>query len=134
MLDFTALNNDRTKRPASPAKEEGNIKLPEDLQAAPTGLIGAKYGEKRKKESETSLPEAGKELNRRLQRAEMAIHTYYKAVRDGRPPEEVALIAARALSLAVSDSLIYSTISGQYGERYGIRTEDEPPYNIILGK
>ena len=134
MLDFTALDNDLTKRPTSPAKQGTDIKLPEDLQAAPTGLIGAKYKEKRKTANEKTLLEVGKELNARLRRSEMAMSTYHKAVRDGRPPEEIALIAARALSLAVSDSMVYKKISEEYREKYGIATEGKPPYNIIPAK
>ena len=134
MLDFTALNNDLPKSPYRPGNDPANIKVPAELQSEPTGLAGAKYKEHREKENEKSVMELGKLLNERLGRAEIAISEYNKALRDGQPPEEIALLAARALSLAVSEDLIYTSIEKKYREQYGIRISPEPPYKIVREK
>ena len=134
MLDFTALNDDLTKRPYSPANEPGNIKVPAELKTSPTGLEGAKYKEQRKSNNLLSMLDLGKLINERLGRAEITIHEYNKAVRDDLPPEEVALLAAKALSLAVNEDLIYTTIENKYRERYGIYVSRDTPYRIIREK
>lgn len=134
MLDFTALNNDPLKSPTSPANDPANIKVPAGLKTEPTGLTGAKYRESRKNANDMSLLEVSKLINERLARCQMSIAEYNKAVRDGQPPEEIALLAARALSLAVSEELIYTKLASLYGEKYGIRIDPEPPHNILREK
>ena len=41
------------------------------------------------------------------------------------------MLAAKALSLAVSDELIYSSIEKKYADRYGIRVSSGTPYEIV---
>ena len=72
----------------------------------------------------------GKEMQKKLQRAERAISTYNKAVTDKRPPEEIALIAAKALSLAMSEDLLYDRIKTWYKEEYGVKLDEKCPYKI----
>ena len=134
MLDFSALNKDATKRPYSPGNDPANIKVPASLQSEPTALTGAKYRQTRQNNDEKSLLELGKLNNERLARSEIAISEYNKALRDGQPPEEIALLAARALSLAVGEDLIYTTIAKKYREAYGIRISPEAPHKIIREK
>jgi hypothetical protein len=134
LLDFTALNNDLPKSPTSPGKDPANIKVPAELKSTPTAVAGAEYRGTRQKQTEKSLLELGKLNNERLGRCQMTIWEYNKAVRDDRPPEEIALLAARALSLAVGEELIYTSIEKKYRERYGIRTAPEPPHGIIKEK
>lgn len=134
MLDFTALNKDTPKRPYSPGNEPGHIKVPAELQSEPTALTGAKARAQRQNETEMNLLEVSKLINERLGRCQMAIAEYNKALRDGQPPEEIALLAARALSLAVSEDLIYTSIANKYREQYGIRINQEAPHDIIREK
>ena len=134
MLDISALNNDAPKRPYSPGNDPANIKVPASLQSEPTALTGAKYRQTRQNNDEKSLLELGKLNNERLGRSEIAISEYNKALRDGQPPEEIALLAARALSLAVGEDLIYTTIAKKYLEKYGIRISPEAPHKIIREK
>jgi len=134
MLDFTALNNDPVKSPYSPGNDTANIKVPAELKTKPTGLEGAEYKEERRTNHVMSMLELGKLINERLARAEITIHTYNKAVRDDLPPEEVALLAAKALSLAVDEDLIYTSIEKKYRERYGIYVSRDTPYRIMKEK
>ena len=133
MLDFSALNNDVPKSPTRPAKGETNINIPAELKTQPAGLIGAKYGEQRKNEHKMNLLDLGRLLNERLGRAELTIAEYNKAIKANRPPEEIALLAAKALSLAVSEELIYKNLERHYQD-LGIRVTDTPPYTIIHDK
>ena len=131
MLDFSSLDKDFVKQPVSPAKGEGNINIPAELKTKPTALVGPLERKRRENCTEMTLLETSKLVNERLRNCQQAIWTYYKAVRDGRPPEEIALLLARALSLAVSDTMIYTTLAKKYGLEYGIRTDENIPYNII---
>ncbi len=134
MLDFTALHNDAPKSPYSPGNDPANIKVPAELKSEPTAVTGAKYRETRKTSNEMSLLNLGKLLNERLGRSEIAISEYNKAVRDNQPPEEIALLAARALSLAVSEELIYTSLENKYREKYRITVSKEPPFKIVHEK
>ena len=131
MLDFSALNTDLIKSPTSPANEEGHINIPAELKTKPTALVGPVERKRRENDTEMSLLETSKLINERLRNCQQAIWTYYKATNEGRPPEEIALVLARALSLAVSDTMIYTTLAMKYRLEYGIRTDDNIPYNII---
>lgn len=131
-MDFTALNNELSKTPTGHAKAETDIKIPENLKAQTRGSSGAKYADKRKNDTELNLLELGRLNNERLGRAEITLSEYNKAVRDDRPPEEVALLAAKTLSLALAEELIYTTIAKKYRDRYGITLTNEPPYKIII--
>lgn len=130
MLDFNSLNNDLTKCPTRAANEAGHINIPAEYKAQPAGVTGPEYKEDREKANEMSLLEVSKLINERLGRCELAIWAYNKAVRDGRPPEEIALLAAKALSLAVSEELIYKSLEKALGPKYGIRVNAAPPYEI----
>ena len=134
MLDFTVLNNDAPKSPTSPANEPVHIKVPADLQSAPTAVAGSRYKEEQENNSERCLLTLGQLLNERLGWSEIAISDYNKAVRDDKPPEEVALLAARALSLAVSEELIYTSLEKKYRKKYGITISKDPPFKILYEK
>lgn len=131
MLDFSSLDKDFVKSPTSPAKGEGHINIPAELKTKPTALIGPIEKKKRETATEMSLLDTSKLINERLRNCQQAIWTYYKAVKEERPPEEIALLLARALSLAVSDTMIYTTLAMKYRLEYGIRTDENIPYNII---
>ena len=131
MLDFSALNTDLLKSPTSPAKEEGHINIPAELKTKPVALVGPIERKKRETATEMSLLETSKLINERLRNCQQAVWTYYRAVKENRPPEEIALLSARALSLALSDQMIYTTLAMKYRLEYGIRTEEDVPYNIV---
>ncbi len=130
-MDFSALNNGILKAKKEPAAVTHQVTVPDELKAQPKALTGAKYADKRAKDTELNLLELGQLLNERLGRAEITISEYNKAVRDDRPPEEVALLAAKALSLAMAEELIYTTIAKKYQDKYDLRLTDEPPFKVI---
>lgn len=127
MLDFSALNNDLPKRPPRPANEPGNTNIPAGSETRPTAATGATAAGQREKAKESSLLEVSRLINERLRRCQMAIWDYNKAVKAGRPPEEIALLAARALSLAVSEEMIYTSLANRYRELYGVYLDPEKP-------
>ena len=127
MLDFSALNNDLPKRPPRPANEPGNTNIPAGSETRPTAATGATAAGQREKAKENSLLEVSRLINERLQRCQTAIWDYNKAVKAGRPPEEIALLAARALSLAVSEEMIYTSLANRYRELYGVYLDPEKP-------
>lgn len=134
MLDFSALNNDLPKGPPRPAKGPGNTNIPAEFKTQPTALKGAIAAGKREKAAENSLLEVSRLINERLQRCQMAIWDYNKAVKAGRPPEEIALLAARALSLAVSEEMIYTSLANRYRVLYGVYLDPEKPGEVFREK
>ena len=127
MLDFSALNNDLPKGPPRPANEPGNTNVPAGSETRPTAAAGATAAGQREKAKENSLLEVSRLINERLRRCQTAIWNYNKAVKAGRPPEEIALLAARALSLAVSEEMIYTSLANRYRELYGVYLDPEKP-------
>lgn len=127
MLDFSALNNDLPKGPPRPANEPGNTNIPAGRETRPAAATGATAAGQREKAKENSLLEVSRLINERLRRCQTAIWDYNKAVKAGRPPEEIALLAARALSLAVSEEMIYTSLANRYRELYGVYLDPENP-------
>jgi len=90
----------------------------------------AKVKKGRENDTRGFLLSQGREMQKKLQRAERAISTYNKAVTARRPPEEIALIAAKALSLAMSEDLLYDRIKTWYQDEYGVKLDEKCPYEI----
>lgn len=134
MLDFSALNKDLPKGPPRPANGPGNTNIPAEFKTQPMALKGAIAAGKREKAAENSLLEVSRLINERLQRCQMAIWDYNKAVKAGRPPEEIALLAARALSLAVSEEMIYTSLANRYRVLYGVYLDPEKPGEVFREK
>lgn len=130
MLDFSALNNDVPKCPPRRLNEPGNINIPAELKTTPAAVQGPKAKADRKKATDLTLLELGRIINERLGRAEITIAEYHKAIKKNRPPEEIALLAAKALSLAVSEDLIFKSLEKHYQD-LGVTVSAEPPYKII---
>lgn len=131
MLDFTALKNDAPKSPTTHGNDPAHIKVPAELKSEPAAVAAARYKENRQNAQEMNLLEVSKLINERLRNCQTAIWAYNKAVRDDRPPEEIAVLAAKALSLSVSEELIYTSIEKKYRQKYGIRVSNATPYDII---
>ena len=134
MLDFSALNNDLPKRPPRPANEPGNTNTPAGNETRHTGPPGALTAGRRENTDESSLLEVSRLINERLRRCQMAIWDYNKAVKAGRPPEEIALLAARALSLSVSEEMIYTSLASRYRKLYGVYLDPEKPGEVFREK
>lgn len=136
MLDLSKISalqekNDAPKSPYSEFKEPAQGFIPAKKEPPSEEATKTDFRVEQHKATEKSLLEVGKLINARLQQCGTAIWAYNKAVRDDRPPEEVAMLAAKALSLAVSDTMIYSSLEKKYRPKYGIRVQPEPPYEII---
>ena len=131
MLDLSPLKGNAPKQPVSPANTPANINVPAEYQTLPTAAAGALQKEKRKIATEMSLLDVSKLINERLRNCQTAIWAYNKAVKADCPPEEIAMLAAKALSLAVSDEMIYTSLEKKYMGKYGIKVSSGNPYEII---
>ena len=137
MLDFSKMKNNATKRPATQGNGAGNSFISTDNKNAVAGECESDRGKSAflaenepGKAGESILLQAGKHLQRNLQRGELTAHELNKAIRDDRPPEEIAMIATKTVSLILSDSMIYNALAKKYGEKYGITLTKEPPYKV----
>lgn len=86
--------------------------------------------EKRERAERYILLKMGRQLQDNIIAAGRITETVMKASRDGRPPEEIALLAVKGLSLLVNDPMVYTAIEKKYRKQYGITLEQKPPYNV----
>ena len=87
--------------------------------------------EKRERAERYVLLKMGRQLQDNIIAAGRITETVMKAARDGRPPQEIALLAVKGLSLLVNDPMVYTAIAREYREKYNIELEPKPPYNLI---
>jgi hypothetical protein len=87
--------------------------------------------QKRERAERYVMLKMGRLLQNNIIAAGRAVETLFKALRDGRPPEEVALVAVKGFSLMVNDTMLYDTIAKKYRQEYGIALEEKPPFNIV---
>ncbi len=85
---------------------------------------------KRERHERYILLKMGRLMQENIIAAGRITETIFKAVRDDRPPEEIALAAVKGLSLLVNDTMLYDAIEKKYRQEYGITLESKPPYNI----
>ncbi len=86
--------------------------------------------EKRERAERYTLLRMGRLIQNNIIAAGRITETVFKALRDDRPPEEIALAAVKGLSLLVNDTMLYDTIEKKYRKEYGITLDSKPPYNI----
>ena len=87
--------------------------------------------EKRERAERYVLLKMGRQLQDNIIAAGRITETVMKAARDGSPPQEIALLAVKGLSLLVNDPMVYTAIAREYREKYNIELEPKPPYNLI---
>ena len=141
MADFSnfiaGIKKDATKRPTSDDRGATHINYQEEYKNAVAGTIDPLKTETAKttgKAGET-LPElsplqAGKLLQEKIMKGECSIWAINHAMKRNAPPEEIALIAVKGLSLVTSDSMIFKTVADAWREKYGMIIEEKPPYKI----
>ena len=153
-LNFPEPKNDFTEWPTTAENEPGNTKpLAEGLTGFTDWQADAQEAEFEKINERKARKERADMADKaRTQRERAETHILVKmgrlmqdniitagritervllANRDGRPPEEIALLAVKGLSLLVRDPLLYSTIAREYEKRYGLSLQDSPPYEVI---
>ena len=154
MLEFPTIRpepekNDLTKSPYSHGNDPANGFICTDLKTYAQrrqeeqehlSLLKAKEKEaqeqkklsrEKKDDTRSFLLKVGRDMQERLQRGGTLLYAYNKAVRDQRPPEEIALLAAKALSLILSDVLYYKPLAERYRTEYGITLQDDQPFEVI---
>ena len=141
MLDLTKLigtpKNDAPKRPVSDLNKATQGNIPAENKNAVAGRIDAlpTADTKSPGTSGAELPEltplqAGKLLQEKIMKGECSIWAINHAMKRNAPPEEIALIAVKGLSLVTSDSMVFKLVSEAYREKYGMVIAEKPPYEI----
>ena len=151
-LDLTALNKPQTaeRRPNQAAPPEV---LTETQDKQPTGKykdwltaqeenekqIRQEQEEKRRvaalrkdqdKSTNKFLLSVAKETQKNLQRGGTLVYEVNKAIRDDKPPEQVALLAVKCVSLLISEPLMFTTLEKKYAEQYGITLSTKWPFKV----
>ena len=139
MLDFSKMKKNAVKAPYTPGNGAGNSLIP----AEPKNAVGttadalkaksAKTLPKREPEptDDDYLLQIGIMQQENIKRGNLLTWEINKATRVGRPPEEIALLAAKAISLMTDDVLVYKYVAERFRKEYGIELEPKPPYKII---
>lgn len=141
MADFSklraGLKNDSAKRPTSDLKGEPQGNIPAENKNAVAGQIDALAGDPAKMAgkpggnmADLSPLQAGRLLQDKIKRGECAIWAIFKAMKRNAPPEEIALIAVKGLSLVTSDPMVFTTVAEAYRQQYGMSIAEKPPYEI----
>ena len=104
---------------------EGDITPPRPADAPPL----ENEDDPQPSEEITKLQE-GRLLLRNIMRGDTYSWELNRAVRDGRPPEEIALIATKCVSLMKADTIAFKKLAEDYRQKYGLVMEDEFPYKI----
>lgn len=142
MLDFSKLKKNATKRPTTQGNGAANSFIPTDNKNAVAGEYESDKGITQKQtekqpqnEPETTqkdyLLQVGKQLQENIRKGGRSTWDIFKSMKADRPPEEIALIAVKGLSLVLDDQLLYKTVSERYRQQYGISLTDKPPFTII---
>ncbi len=152
-LKLPEIKKDAPKSPTTHGNGAANGFVPEELKSftewqfeAATDELQKQFEKDAAKEKKNALEEArlkrerkehlilikmGRLLQDNIIAAGRLTERVMKAARDGRPPEEIALMSVKGLSLLVSDTLLYTTLAERYREEYGIELSSKPPYEII---
>ena len=146
MLDFSKLKKNATKRPTTQGNGAGNSFISTDDKNPVAGEYGRNNGNTEKTaQNEPPKPEpkptdddfllqVGRTVQGNIIKGGRASWDIFHAVKRNAPPEEIALIAVKGLSLVLSDQLLYKTVAEKYRQEYGIRLTQEPPFEILREK
>ena len=152
-LKLPEIKNDAVKCPTTPANEAANSFIPEELKTfsewqfdTATAELAKEFEKEAAKEKKNALETArqkrerqehlilvkmGRLMQNNIIAAGRLTERVMKATGDGRPPQEIALLAVKGLSLLVNDPLLYSKLAERYREEYGLQLNSKPPYEII---
>ena len=134
---FGNMKFDATKRPVTGFNGATNTNYQAEHKNAVAGQITPKETETGKSAGNQPEPpadltplQAGKLLQEKIMKGECSIWAINHAMKRNAPPEEIALIAVKGLSLVTSDSMVFKTVSEAWREKYGMVIEENPPYKI----
>ena len=141
MADLSKLlgnvKTDAPKRPTSDFKGATHTNYQAEHKNAVAGQTDPLKAETAKTAGDTpgNMPElsplqAGKLLQEKIMKGECSIWAINHALKRNAPPEEIALIAVKGLSLVTSDPMIFKTVSDIWRDKYGMVIEEKPPYKI----
>ena len=148
-LDFTSL--DKKAQAAGKAEEPLPVPAPEEKQKSGSyqdwlneqNALAAKIQEENEERKRIAALRKGKddstrklllsvakETQKNLQRGGTLVYEVNKAIRDDKPPEQVALLAVKCVSLLISDPMMYTALEKKYEERYGITLSTKWPFKV----
>ena len=151
-LKFPAPKTDAVKSPQRPGNDPFNGNVPAGLktfaewqaeaQEAEAAIKAEKKAVKEKKEMQMDAREKreraeryvllkmGRQLQDNIITAGRLTERIIKAVKEDRPPEEIALLATKGLALLVNDPLVFKYVADKYRAEYGLALDGKPPYEI----
>ena len=130
-MDWESLGIDRIKRPSRRFDEAGHTNIPTTNENASAGTRDASTDVSSLEDAKSFHLAMGKRMQEQLRNGGQAVWTLNKAIRDGRPPEEISLIAVKVVSLLIMEQRLYDSIKTEYRERYHITLDENCPHEII---
>ena len=130
-MDWESLGVNRVKRPLTRPNEPSHTNIPTAEQNAVTGTAGGKTDVSSLEDAKAFHLTMGKRMQEQLRNGGNSLQTLNRAIRDRRPPEEIALVAVKLVSLLMLEPRIFDGIKTEYKERYKICLDDKVPYEII---
>ena len=145
MTDFSKLlrniKPDATKRPVNGFQNPTQGNIPAEPKNAVETKINPIAGADTKKPRNPGEPfpdlsplQAGKLLQEKIMKGECSIWAINHAMKRNAPPEELALIAVKGLSLVLHEPLLFKTVAERFRQEYGITLTEKPPFKILREK
>ena len=140
MADFSklraGLKKDATKRPTSDFNDPVNTNIPTEDKNTVAGQIDTKEKVLVKSMQELDptaddfLLQVGILVQDNIKKGNLITWAINKAVKADAPPEHIALLAVKEISLLTDDTIVYKMLAERYRQKYGIELIEKHPYEI----
>ena len=140
MADFSklraGLKKDAPKRPTSEFNDPGNTNIPTKDKNTVAGQIDTKEKVLVKSMQELDptaddfLLQVGILIQDNIKKGNLITWAINKAVKADAPPEHIALLAVKEISLLTNDTIVYKMLAEKYRQKYGIEMTEKHPYEI----
>ena len=140
MADFSklraGLKNDAVKRPVSEFQGATHTNIPTEDKNAVERKIDTKETEPGKTLADLDptaddfLLQVGILTQNNIKKGNLITWAINKAVKADAPPEHIALLAVKEISLLTNDTIVYKKLAERYREKYGIELIEKHPYEI----
>ncbi len=140
MLDLSVLKNrtekNATKRPVNDFQGATQGNIPTDNKNAVAGRIDPLKGETVKSIEELDpraddfLLQVGIITQNNIKKGNLITWAINKAVKMDAPPEHIALLSVKEISLLTNDDIIFKKLAERYREKYGIEVTEKYPYEV----
>lgn len=130
------LKNNAVKRPVSDFQTPTQGNIPTEHKNTVAGQIDPLKGKPAKSieeldpRAEDYLLQVGIITQNNIKKGNLITWAINKAINSDAPPEHIALLAVREISLLTNDSMVYKMLADKYREKFGIELTDRHPYEI----